>query len=136
MRLRRRLATLAGMHTPWWRPNRRIISALAAFAAAVGSVPFAAEPAPAIAASTGPAIVPVVPGRILETRSGSGDRTVDGRHQGGGVVAAGSEVALQVGGRHGVPGDAVAVMLNVTAVGPDGAGFLTVYPCGSVRPLS
>ena len=88
------------------------------------------------AQAAGPAIVPVVPGRILETRSGPNDKTVDGQFQGIGAVAGGSEVALLVAGRHGVPGDAAAVMLNVTAVGPDAAGFLTVYPCGSARPLS
>src|SRR3990170_539355 len=88
------------------------------------------------AASAGvPAVVPVVPGRILETRQGPNDTTVDGQHQGGGPVAGGSEVALQVEGRHGVVG-AAAVMLNVTAVGPDAPGYLTVYPCGSERPLS
>jgi hypothetical protein len=88
------------------------------------------------AASAGvPAIVPVVPGRILETRQGPNDATVDGLFQGGGVVAGGAEVALQVEGRHGVTG-AVAAMLNVTAVGPEGPGHLTVYPCGSPRPLS
>lgn len=27
-------------------------------------------------------------------------------------------------------------MLNVTAVLPQGPGFLTVYPCGSLRPLA
>ena len=34
----------------------------------------------------------------------------------------------------GVPVDADAVMLNVTAVLPDAPGFLTVFPCGSTRP--
>ena len=37
-------------------------------------------------------------------------------------------------GRGGVPADADAVMLNVTAVFPVAAGFLTVYPCGTTLP--
>ncbi|MFM7271232.1 MAG: RCC1 domain-containing protein [Actinomycetes bacterium] len=36
----------------------------------------------------------------------------------------------------GVPADAVAVALNVTAVTPSAAGFLTVYPTGVPRPTS
>ena len=80
-------------------------------------------------------LTPVTPGRMMETRQGPNDTTVDGQHQGAGVVAGGSEVALQVEGRHGVVG-AAAAMLNVTAVGPEGPGHLTVYPCGEARPLS
>ena len=99
--------------------------------AGLGIAPGAAPPASA----AGPAIVSVVPGRLLETRQGPNDKTVDGAHQGAGMVAGGSEVALQVEGRHGVSG-AAAVMLNVTAVAPDAAGYLTVYPCGEARPLS
>ena len=38
--------------------------------------------------------------------------------------------------RRSVPADADAVMLNVTAVGPVAAGFLTVFPCGSPRPIA
>jgi hypothetical protein len=34
----------------------------------------------------------------------------------------------------GVPGTATAVALNVTAVGPEGWGYLTVWPCGSAQP--
>ncbi|CAB4899689.1 unannotated protein [freshwater metagenome] len=39
-------------------------------------------------------------------------------------------------GRAGVPVDASAVELNVTVTNANGAGFVTVYPCGSPRPLS
>jgi hypothetical protein len=41
---------------------------------------------------------------------------------------------LLVAGRGGVPGDAVAVVLNVTVTGPSGPGFATVFPCGSEPP--
>ena len=35
-----------------------------------------------------------------------------------------------------MPVDAAAAVLNVTAVGAQGAGFLTVFPCGTSRPLA
>jgi len=41
---------------------------------------------------------------------------------------------LPVAGRGGVPSDAKAVTLNVTSTGSLGAGFVTVYPCGTSRP--
>ena len=37
-------------------------------------------------------------------------------------------------GRAGVPVGADAVVLNVTATGTEGAGYLTVWPCGTVQP--
>ena len=43
---------------------------------------------------------------------------------------------LKVTGVGGVPAVGVgAVALNVTAVSPQGSGFVTVYPCGA-RPLA
>ncbi len=77
---------------------------------------------------------PVVPARLLETRPGQ--TTVDGQFQGIGRQPANATVELTVAGRGGVPGDATAVMLNVTAVFPGGPGFLTVWPCGQPRPLA
>jgi hypothetical protein len=61
------------------------------------------------------------PGRLLDTRSGS-------------KVAAGSVTQVPVVGRNGVPANAAAVVLNVTAVDPADAGFVTVYPCGGALP--
>jgi hypothetical protein len=74
------------------------------------------------------------PRRLLDTRAGG--PTVDGQASGGGQRAAGSTLALQVGGRGGVPADADAVVLNVTAVEPGDLGFLTVYPCDAPRPTA
>jgi Bacterial Ig-like domain len=73
------------------------------------------------------------PGRLLDTRSPDG-RTVDGRNQATGRVAAGTVYELPVGDRAGVPAGAKTVVLNVTAVGPSSAGFITVYPCSEARP--
>jgi hypothetical protein len=79
----------------------------------------------------GSSFVPVVPGRLLETR---GAGTVDGRFEGGGARAAGSVTELQVTGRYGIPSDAAAVVLNVTVTGPKSGGYVTVWPCGSPPP--
>ena len=82
------------------------------------------------------ALVPLPPARLLETRFGPGYNTVDGSYQNGGTLAADSQIELEVTGRGGVPVDATAVMINVTAVNPSSAGYVTVYPCGTARPLA
>jgi len=51
-------------------------------------------------------------------------------------VAAGTELRVPVAGVDGVPADAAAVVLNVTAVDPARPGFLTVHPCGTPVPLA
>lgn len=79
---------------------------------------------------------PLVPGRILDTRQQPGITTIDGQGLGHGVVAGGSEIQVQVGGRAGVPANASAVVLNVTVTGAQGASFVTVYPCGATRPTT
>lgn len=78
----------------------------------------------------------LTPARLLETRRGPNSTTIDGRAQGGGRAGQRSVVELDVAGRGGVPNDAEAVVLNVTAVDPDGAGYLTVFPCGESRPTA
>ena len=82
-------------------------------------------------------VQPVLPGRVLESRSGSpAFKTVDGEFQGTGRTAAGQVAEVQVAGRAGVPVDAEAVFLNVVAVNPSAEGYLTVYPCGVAPPLA
>ncbi|HWL41405.1 MAG TPA: hypothetical protein VNQ73_00575 [Ilumatobacter sp.] len=72
---------------------------------------------------------PLVPERILDTRFGNGAPTAQVR--GDGVVE------LQVAGRGGLPTKGVgAVVLNVTAVAPTAASFVTVWPAGVERPLA
>ena len=77
---------------------------------------------------------PLRPARLLDTRPGSA--TVDGRSAGSGVREAGSVLELDVAGRGGAGTGASAVSLNVTATETGGAGFATVYPCGSSRPAA
>ena len=82
------------------------------------------------AAVPGSRLQPVVPLRVLDTRSGmNGTR-----------LPAGSVFALpvatlldQAAGQHT---DRTAVVLNVTATGAATAGFVTVFPCGAAPPLA
>ncbi len=69
------------------------------------------------------AYVPVEPVRLVDTRAAGLGRRVGGQ-----------VTYVPVGGRGGVASDAAAVALNVTAVGPTEAGYLTVFPCGTPIP--
>ena len=71
---------------------------------------------------TGGLYHPVAPARLLDTRTaGGGARRLDD-----------TEIrTVAVAGRSGVPATATAVILNVTAVGPRRAGYLTVTPSGA-----
>jgi len=51
-------------------------------------------------------------------------------------LAAGGVLAVQVAGTGGVPAEATAVALNVTAADPDAAGYVTAYPCGTSPVVS
>jgi hypothetical protein len=54
----------------------------------------------------------------------------------GGRIGAGGTVEILIAGVGGVPMDAAAVVLNVTAVGAGAAGYVTIWPCGERRPDS
>jgi len=79
---------------------------------------------------------PLLPARLLETRSGASNTTVDGVNQGIGVRAAGSVTELVVAGRGGVPTSASTAIINVTAIRGLSGGYVTVFPCGTTRPLA
>jgi hypothetical protein len=74
------------------------------------------------------------PARLLDTRPGGS--TVDDVSEGIGQRAAGSITELVVAGRGGVPPNAIAAFLNVTAVGPTGPGHLILFPCGTQQPTA
>lgn len=74
----------------------------------------------------------VGPARLLETRSGQS--TIDGDDAGVGALEADTEYELQVAGRGGVPADASAAIVNLTAIGASGSGFITMHPCVEPRP--
>ena len=77
-------------------------------------------------------LVPVSPARYLDTRANG--ETFDGMSEAVGRKAAGSEEVVMVAGRGAVPADAAAVIVNVTAVSPDGVGFVTVHACEDEPP--
>ena len=73
---------------------------------------------------------PVVPERLLETRT-------EGQiGYSGAKPAAGATIELQVtgAGATNVPAGANAVVLNVTGVGAESPGYVTVWPCGAPQP--
>ncbi|MEI6401229.1 MAG: DUF1501 domain-containing protein [Actinomycetota bacterium] len=72
--------------------------------------------------------VAVTPTRLLDTRDGTGGRSTPLGPQ--------ASHRLGVVGVAGVAADAVAVVLNVTAVDASAATFVTVHPNGVQRPLS
>lgn len=80
----------------------------------------------------GKGFVGINPARVLDTRGGGA--TADGQFQGGGRLGAASVLTVDIGGRVGIPADAGAVALNVTAIGPSGSSYLTVWPAGENRP--
>ena len=75
--------------------------------------------------ASGGLFAPVEPARLLDTRTA----------EGGGAVGPGESRELTIAARGGVPGTgADAVVLNVTAITPTAAGFVTAYPAGTPRP--
>ena len=109
--------------------------ALATMIAVAGVITPAVRSA-SVASAAAPSIVSVEPARVLETRTGPGNTTIDGQFQGIGQRAAGTTLELTVAGRGGIPANADAAFLNVTAVLPAAPGYLTLFPCGSTRPLA
>lgn len=77
---------------------------------------------------------PVAPARLLETRPGQ--KTIDGEAQDAGRQAGGSQIRVSLAGRAGIPVDATAAVVNVTAIRPTSVGFLTVHQCLSSVPTS
>ena len=68
---------------------------------------------------------PLVPSRLLDTRSGTGGAT---------TLGPGQTIALSVLAHGGVPAGGVsAVAINVTATNPSAGGYLTVFPAGVTR---
>jgi hypothetical protein len=87
-------------------------------------------PAAALASTIAPAggrLSPVVPQRILDTRT-----TAGGHHA---KLGGGATMKLPVLADGGVPGAGVsAVMLNITVADETASGYLTAYPGGITRP--
>lgn len=76
----------------------------------------------------------VVPCRVFDTRTGSGGCTNAPAFTPA-TIAAGGVLKVKVTGVAGVPANATAVVLNVTAVGATVPGtFITVYPDSPTKP--
>lgn len=73
---------------------------------------------------TGSGVIPLVPQRLDDTRASAP----------GGPHPAGVELRVPVLGRAGVPADARAVAVNLTATDARAPGFASVVPCGSPLP--
>ncbi len=73
-------------------------------------------------------LAPLAPARVLDTRSNLGAN---------GPVPANGVIDVQLTGRGGVPATGVsAVAINVTAVSPSAAGWISAWPSGSAQPTS
>lgn len=81
---------------------------------------------------------PLAPARICDTRPGnpSGLSTTVLDQCEGKAPAPGQALTIQVAGLAGVPAGAAAAVLNLTAIDPSTAGYLTVYPAGQPAPLA
>ena len=89
--------------------------------------------APATVSGATEAFAPLdSPQRIADTRAAG--ETVDNRFEKIGAVSAGQALELDVAGRAGIADEAPAVVLNVTVLGSEGPGFVTVYPCDQPLP--
>jgi hypothetical protein len=109
--------------TTWSRPASFVLACVLLVA---GVVVVLAGAAPAAAAPASGTYHATTPTRILDTRTRAGRLP----------VASGCEVVLQAAGLSSVPAGASAVVLNVTVTAPTAAGYVTVYPDGSTRPLA
>jgi hypothetical protein len=70
----------------------------------------------------------LTPCRLADTRNPAGP-------SGGPILTDNTTRQFPVQGLCGVPVGAKAVTVNVTAVGPTGTGFLTLYPSDVTRPI-
>lgn len=70
---------------------------------------------------------PLPPCRLLDTRGPAGP-------WGKPRLQAGETRVFELGGRCGIPPDAIALSLNVTVVSPDASGFVTLFETGAPRP--
>lgn len=109
-----------------------MLTAAAPAGTARAAGPTTARAAAVGTASTAPApdgaYLGLAPARVLDTRTGVGASTAP--------VSPGGTLTLKVLGVGGVPATGVsAVVLNLTATGATGAGYVTAYPGGATRPV-
>lgn len=83
-----------------------------------------------------------VPGGVVDTSPTTGGinlmtpvRAIDSRDLPG-KLGAGRMLTVPIAGTNGIPADATAAIVSVTAVEPCADTFITVLPCGSTLPLA
>ncbi len=81
------------------------------------------------------AFVSAVPQRWVDTREGLGSPVPVTPAQPLTIGVTGRQMVVN-GQAMAIPGDAESVSLNITVVDPPGPGFITVWPCGTTRPLA
>lgn len=96
--------------------------------AAVCAVLAALLVAPSAMAAQSSEFVALTPYRVIDSRDGTGGMALK--------LGAGETLPVAIAGSYGVPANAGAASFNVTVTQPEGPGFLTVYPCGTPRPLA
>ncbi len=93
-----------------------------------GSVHLLADLVGYFTASSNLRLQPLTPGRLLDTRDGTGGTL--------GTIGAQKTITVKVAGRLGVPTNVKAVALNVVATEPTTDSYLTVWPGTDPRPLA
>ncbi|HEY8813624.1 MAG TPA: fibronectin type III domain-containing protein [Candidatus Dormibacteraeota bacterium] len=92
--------------------------------------PSAASPASNAVIPGRGAYVPLVPARIMDTRTGAGGVPKAS-------IGPGQTLNIKIAGQVPVPASGVsAVVLNVTATNATASSFLTVWPAGVARPIA
>jgi hypothetical protein len=96
---------------------------------------------PTVTPVTGP-YSPLKPVRICDTRPsdpsmlGGAARQCNGPLDLGSPIGANGTLDINVAGAFGVPGNATAAVLNVTAISPLAGGYLTIFPTGAAQPFT
>jgi hypothetical protein len=78
--------------------------------------------------SSGASFLPLTPTRVLDTRNGTGVPT--------GKIGPNAQAVLTAAGAGGIPTDAQAVTLNVTATNSTTGGYITVHADGTPLPAT
>ncbi|EQD29128.1 hypothetical protein B1A_20867, partial [mine drainage metagenome] len=90
---------------------------------------------PSAPASSGYLYNPVSPVRVCDTRKGNPSGLSGLQAQcNSDTPRAGTSFGVTIAGVGGIPANATAAILNVTAVNPVSPGYLSVYPAGSSVP--
>ena len=117
------------MRTSLWRSRWAAIGAAVAVTMGLGGVTFVSASPP----EADPVTVTINPCRLVDTRPGS---TVGVRNT---RLGHGETMTVQVTGTSGncvLPANALAVVANVTALGPSLASDITVWPTGQPMPTT